>query len=71
MNDKYKVIKHKSETTPTEWRIHNRNRSEALAHMAQKRIEGKVLVKVDDKTWVYVNPGEKPKPVISRAFDYL
>ena len=49
--------------TPKDWAYVNRTQSEKLAEKVQKKLEGKVLVKVDRNTWVYVNPGEEPKPI--------
>ena len=49
--------------TPKDWAYVNRTQSEKLAEKVQKKLEGKKLVKVDNNTWVYVNPGEEPKPI--------
>ena len=56
---------------PTDWNSTNRSKSIILAANIQKRLEGKVLRQVDPKTWVYVYPGEEPKPVKYFAYTYI
>lgn len=40
---------------------YNRQRDLALAESAKAKLEGKVLVQIDPKTWVYLKPNQKNK----------
>jgi len=54
------MVNVKDKRTPTDWHNTNRSKSIILAANIQKRLAGKVMKQVDDKTWVYVNPDEDP-----------
>lgn len=49
------------ENTPIARGRSYRKAAQEAAETARKKREGKILVQVDDKTWVYCMPGETPR----------
>ena len=54
--------------TPTQWENESRRRAKNMAALSQSKLSNKRLVKVDDRTWVYVSDGEEARK--PKKYDY-